>query len=395
MRFTPSTELECRIRALQACLVREGIDAALIVDNADLYYFAGTTQQSHLLVPAEGEPLLLVRRDEARARRESGLPSIEGLASLRTLPGALSRIGISATAVVGLELDVLPVNNFHRYQGLLPEARLVDCSGVMREVRSVKSDYEIATMREAAVVADLVAREAAVVLREGMTELDLSARLEAVQRAAGHQGLVRFRSFGHELLSVHVFAGPEAALPSAMDTPLGGRGLTPAVPQGAGRRPIGRGEPVVLDVVGTVDGYLVDQTRVFSVGTLDPDYHAAYAACLEIQGMIASLARPGMACEELYTRAVDTAEQAGFSDWFMGLADSRVHFIGHGVGLEADELPVIGRGSRSRLVAGNVVAVEPKMVFPGRGVVGIENTWVVRDGGLQRLTFADEAIIEV
>lgn len=395
MRKTPIAELEHRIARVQAALRREGMDGAVFVQGADLYYLAGTSQQCHLLVPAEGDPLLTVRRDRDRAREESALTRVEDLTSLRELPGALGRAGIDPAGVLGFELDVLPVIAFRRYEAVLSGARLVDCSPLIRAVRAVKSEYEVAIMREAAVMADLVVRAAATLLRVGMTELELSARLEAVAREAGHQGIVRFRAFGQELPIIHVFAGPEAAVRSAMDTPLGGRGISIAVPQGAGRRPIGRGEPVVIDMAGAVDGYLVDQTRVLSLGPLAPDLREAYGACLDIQDFLRREACPGRTGEELFLAAVERAEALGFGDRFMGASGGQVAFVGHGVGLEADELPVIGRGGRDHLVPGNTVAIEPKIVFPGRGVVGVENTWVVESDGLRALTFSDESLVEV
>lgn len=391
---TPPEELERRCSRVREGLREAGMDAAIVVQGVDLFYLAGTSQQGHLVLPAEGEPLLLVRRDLERARAESALARVEGLDSFRALPEAVRRAGVDPAGTLGLELDVLPVAHLRRYESVLPGARLVDCSPVIREVRSVKSDYELALMARSAVMADQVMREAAMVLREGMTEIEFSAHLEAAARVAGHQGFVRFRAFGQELLIVHVFAGPEAAVPSFMDTPLGGRGLTAAVPQGAGRRAIGRGEPVVIDFVGVADGYGVDQTRILSVGPLPTDLREAYGACLDIQGLVRRLALPGVAAGEVYQAAVERAVELGYADVFMGSPGRRVSFIGHGVGLEVDEPPVVGRGASRRLEIGNTVAIEPKMVFEGRGVVGVENTWVVEPGGLRALTFADESLIE-
>ena len=90
----PSSELESRLSRMQAELTREGIEAAVIVQTADLFYLTGTAQQSHLIVPATGEPLLLVRRDPARARAESALTRVESFHSLRDLPASLARLGV-------------------------------------------------------------------------------------------------------------------------------------------------------------------------------------------------------------------------------------------------------------------------------------------------------------
>ena len=395
MAFVPRAELDRRRAGLQSGLRAQGIDVALIVQPVDLYYFTGTLQQAHLIVPGHGEALLLVRRDLSRALEESSLPHIEPLDSLRALPDALARLGVAPDATIGLELDVLPVVHFRRYEALLPEATFADCSGAVREVRSVKSTLELALLAEAAVQADGVLREAALFIREGMTEIEVSAHLEATLRRLGHQGVVRFRAFGQEMVLAHVFAGPDAAVGSYMDAPLGGRGLTPAVAQGAGRRPIRRNEPIVLDVAGAADGYIVDQTRTLCLGTLPEEFREAYDACMNIQDLVRRTALPGTSCGDVYQVALAQATAFGYGDAFMGAVPNQVSFIGHGVGLEIDEVPFLARGADRRLVVDNVVAVEPKLVFPGRGAVGVENTWRVVDGGLESITAAPDHVWEI
>ena len=395
MASVPRPELERRRLGLQAGLREDGIDAALIVQPVDLYYFTGTIQQAHLVVPAQGEPLLLVRRDLSRAREESQLPHIEPLDSLRALPDALARLGVAPNATLGLELDVLPVVHFRRYEALLPLAVLVDCSGAVREVRSVKSGFELALLAEAAVQTDGVMREAAAFIREGMTEIEVSAHLEATLRRLGHQGVVRFRAFGQEMVLAHIFAGPDAAVGSYMDAPLGGRGMTPAVAQGAGRRPIRRNEPIVIDVAGAADGYIVDQTRTLCLGNLAAEFREAYDVCMGIQDLVRRTALPGTPCSDVYYAALAEATAFGYGEAFMGAAPNQVSFIGHGVGLEIDEVPFIARGASRRLATNNVVAVEPKLVFPGRGAVGVENTWRVTDEGLESITTAPDHVWEM
>lgn len=391
----PLSEVEDRARRVQAGLRRDGIDVALVVQNVDLYYLTGSIQQGHLILPAEGEPVYLVRKNLPRARCESSLPQIQPMSGLGDLPSALRTLGIAPSATIGLELDVMPVNVYRRYVKLLREATLVDCSPAIRAARAVKTPFEVELMREAGRQADLVYQEARRVLREGMTEIELAAHLEALVRRAGHHGFVRFRAFNQELYHGHLISGPNAAVGSHLDTPLSGLGLTPAVAQGAGRRAIKRGEPLVMDLSGGVHGYLSDQTRVFSVGPLAADFRDAYQVCLDIQAAVIERMTPGARCGDLYALAVDEASRRGFAANFMGEAPYQVSFVGHGVGLEIDELPYIARGNPEELVAGNVIAVEPKLVFSGRGAVGVENTWLVREGGVEPLTFTSDEIIEV
>jgi Xaa-Pro aminopeptidase len=88
----------------------------------------------------------------------------------------------------------------------------------------------------------------------------------------------------------------------------------------------------------------------------------------------------------VYTKAVDLAAAAGYEDHFMGCGATRIRFVGHGVGLELDEYPFLAKGQEMALAENMVVALEPKLIFPGKGVVGIENTFVVTANGLEPLT---------
>lgn len=395
MLYTPQEEIESRVAAVQEGMRARGMDFALVVQNADLYYLSGTVQQSHLVLPAEGEPTLLVKRDAERAREESPLPQVEEIGSMRDLPARVEGLGLSGNVGVGMELDVLPVALFRRYESLFPEASFSDCSGIIRAVRAVKSPFEVSILRRAASLANRVVLGLRDVVREGMSEVEVAGGLEGMARSYGASGVIRFRGFNQEMVFAHVMAGPEAALPSFLDTPLGGRGMTPGVAQGPGERVIGRDEPIVVDFVGPVDGYLVDQTRVFFLGRLPDKMIRAYEACRGAQSIISQGMRPGVPAREVYDAVVEYMGTRGYGDNFMGYGHRQVPFVGHGVGVELDELPVIAKGVDRPLEAGNVIACEPKVVFPGEGVVGIENTWLITDGDAERLTVSDEELVQL
>ena len=392
----PQSEIEARITGTQAVLAQHGIDCAIVVQSADLFYLTGTAQQGHLLLPTEGEPLLLVRRDPERARVESPLEYVESFTSLRSLPDALARLGISPSAQLGLELDILPVLSFRRYEQLLPQAELVDCGGCLREVRAVKSPWELEQLRQAGLRAAAAFAAAASALTPGITEAELAAVIVSTLWREGHPGLLRMRGVNQELPLVHVLSGPEAGIASGPDAPFGGHGHTAAYPQGASDRPIARGEAVVIDLGASVNGYVFDQTRTLCMGPLPEPLQAAYDTCRSIHREITSRARPGVACEHLYHLAVGRAVDAGYETTFMGTAPMQVSFVGHGIGLEVDEIPILGRGWKdTTLVAGNVLAVEPKIRIPGWGAVGIEDTRVVTAEGLEALVPADDGVWEV
>jgi Xaa-Pro aminopeptidase len=391
---TPAPELDARVRELQRSLQARAFDGALILQNADLFYYAGTVQQSYLYVPAQGEPTLFVRRVLERARAESALATVVPLASPKGLAEALlGRYG-ALPQRLGLELDVLPVNRLQKLQELLPGITPVDVSPDIVQQRSIKSEHEIGLLRESAALGDAICARLPDLLEEGLSEAEFAGRVEAQARALGHEGIIRMRGFNQEMFYGQLLVGLSGAVASFLDTPLGGSGLSAAVAQGVSMRRIGRGEPIVFDFVPVRNGYITDFTRIFSLGRLPDELRLAYGVALQVQDAVVEVARPGVTCSTLYEAAVAAAERAGLAEHFMGHGPTRVRFVGHGVGLELDELPVIAAND-TVLEPGMVFALEPKFVFPGLGAVGIENTWCVRADGLERLTLSSEELREL
>ena len=394
MRLTPATELEYSCKKLQEYMISGSLDAIIVVQNADLFYFTGTVQSGNLYVPASGQPLFMVRKESGRARMESGLKEVVQFSSLKEIPAILARYGYSEPKRIGLELDVLPVNFFERYRTLYPNADFSDATPMIRKVRMIKSHYEIHLMKDAADQVDRVYRRAREIIRVGMTDLDVAAELEYTARKDGHQGLIRMRGLNSDICYGQIFSGTDSAVPAYSDTPLGGMGLNPSFGQGAGLKRIEPHEPVIIDFAGCVDGYLSDQTRVFSVGDLPDNLRRAYDNMLEIQALMTQVAELGMSWGALYEVCFDRAVDMGYADSFMGAKGSQVSFIGHGLGVEIDEYPFIARGfSQMPLETGMVFAFEPKVVFPGEGAIGIENTFYLSNEGLKRLTHSSDELV--
>ncbi len=387
---TPHEELKHRLEGLQQEMRKAGIGGALIEQRVDLFYFSGTAQQGQLLIPAAGEPCLLVRKNLERARRESALKEVEPFEGSARL-AELVRELIPAGSRFGLELDVLPANLYFRYRKLFDTFDLVDVSPLIRRLRAVKSPYEIGLMRQAAALSTAMFNYAREIITAGMTEIELAAQLEAFVRARGHQGAVRMRTFNQEMFYDQIMCGANAAAPSYFDGPTGGNGLSAAYPQGAGRGPIRRNETIFIDFVTVLDGYMVDQTRIFCLGQLPEKLRFAHRIALQIKEELMQKGKAGSSGRDLYEHALSLAAGAGLEDYFMG-AEEKIKFIGHGVGLELDELPVIARNFDLVLEPGMVIALEPKFIFPRLGVVGVEDTFIVRPDGLEPLTSFDDTI---
>jgi Xaa-Pro aminopeptidase len=394
-KITPSAEIEARITKLRQALAEKGVDAALIIQKSDLFYFGSTSQQGWLYVPVSGTPLLFVFKSFERAVAESPLADIHSLSSPKKIPQMLADLGYPEPSTLGLELDVLPTNLYFQYQKIFGSAAIVDLSLPIRLIRAVKSEYEIGLISAAAAMSDKVAAKVPELVEEGKSEVEIAGELEGYARSLGHQGLVRMRMWGSELFYGHLMSGAAAAVPSYLASPTGGEGVSPSVAQGAGFKTIKRDEPILVDYVFALNGYMSDHARIFCLGRLSDALLRAHNAMLGIQQEIKTMARPGVRSGELYDFMADLAGKMGYGENFMGVGDRKIRFTGHGIGLELDEFPFLAKGQELPLEAGMIIALEPKIIIPGVGVVGIENTHVVREDGLETLTKYPDSITTI
>jgi Xaa-Pro dipeptidase len=377
----PKSEIDARTKKLQSRM--EDLTGAILFQSVDMLYFSGTAQEGLVYVPADPQagPVVMVRKSLDRARAESPL-EVSPLRSLRNLKADLS---IPQGAKIGLELDVLPYNNYARVEQALGDAKLVDVSERIKEIRSVKSKFEIRLIKEAARILDAGIGSVPDHLREGMAEIELAAKVEAEMRALGHQGSLRFRRFNQELPMGHLMAGPNAAYPSCVASPTGGVGPSLLQPQGPGFRKIRKNEPILVDYGGVYNGYTADETRIFSIGSLPKELEEAHAAALEVERAVAEALRPGNFGREIFEISEARGEELGYKESLGGPVGAKCGFVGHGVGLEIDEYPVLGPVDHE-ILPKMTVAVEPKMIYPGVGVVGIEDTFLTTEDGPMRLT---------
>jgi len=386
-------EIQNRLNNLRRLLKEKGRNALLITGTTNLYYFTGTAQDAVLLVTAEGEPWLGVRKNVKRAQSESVLTPT-AISSMKELPGYFQDLKVDDHQGLGLELDILPAREYLRYGQLFPNAPIWDASDLLKTVRMIKSPYETDLIRKAQVKHDAMFRQIPAILRQGMTELSLAAAIEAFARNQGHQGYITFRGYNSKMFYGHVMAGANAAVPGALDSPTCGKGVNAAFPQGPSLDPILPHQPIIVDYVGFYGGYLVDQTRIYALGKLPSVLLTAHEVALEIQNLICQKAEPDLPAGELYKLAVKVAQKYDLEENFLGV-DQPVSFVGHGVGLELNEYPVLSLGNRQPLKPGMVIAVEPKFSFPQQGVVGIENTFVLEETGLKRLSQVDDNLVVV
>lgn len=382
------SELKLRRDKIRALMAEENIDAALITCNVNLIYTYGSVISGYLYLPLDGPAHVFVKRPNSIVGEY-----VHSIRKPEQLPDLLGECGLSLPARLMLEGDELPFNEYTRLAACFPETEVLPCgTSLIRRARSVKTEMEIGLFRRSALAHVRAYAKIPSVYVAGMTDRQLSIEIERLMRLEGCLGI--FRVFGRsmEIYMGSVLAGDNAAAPSPYDFALGGEGLDPSLPGGANDTLLQSGQSIMVDLGGNFFGYMCDMSRVYSVGTLPQKAYDAHQVCLEVQEVVTSMAKPGVACEDLYNAAIGVVSRAGWAECFMGVGQ-KAKFIGHGIGLEINEAPVLAPRMKQELEPGMVFALEPKIVLPEVGPVGIENSWVVTNCGLEKLTQAPEEII--
>lgn len=384
------SELKRRCDKIRLLMARQSVDAAIFTCNVNLIYTCGRVVSGYLYLPLHQEGHLFVKRPNNVAGY-----NIHAIRKPEQLPEMLKELGLPMPATLMLEGDELPFNEYNRLAGCFPDAKVVSCgTALIHQARSVKTEAEIELFRRSAAAHVAAYRQIPSVFKQGMTDRQFSIEIERLMRIQGSLGI--FRVFGRslEIFMGSLLAGDNAAAPCVYDFALGGEGVDASLPGGANDTLLQSGQSLMVDMGGNFYGYLCDMSRVYSVGRLPGEAYEAHGVCLDVQHAVAQAARPGVVCEDLYNLALDLVGKSAFPDYFMGVGQ-KAKFIGHGIGLEINEMPVIASRIKQKLEPGMVFALEPKIVLPSIGPVGIENSWVVTTDGVEKLTVCEEEIIEL
>ena len=387
--LTPATEINLRIEAIRTCMASQGIDAILLTDNANIFYTLGRVVNGWTYIPAAGTPIYFIRRPE-------GLKgdNVCHIHKPELIPAELEKLGYTLPTKLGLELGTTPYLTIERLKAIFPDAEIADASAVMRCVRAVKTDFELDLLRQSGIKHERVYQRIPHLFHTGMSDIELQIEIERVARLEGCLGQFRISGESMELFMANVLAGNNADNPTPYDFAMGGAGLDPSLPVGADGSIITPGMAVMVDANGNFTGYMTDMTRVYSCGELSSEAVKAHQCSIDICRELEKIGRPGTKASDMYARAVEIVRAAGLERHFMGYTQ-KAGFIGHGVGIEINELPVIAPRSRDILAEHNVLALEPKFVVPGVGAVGIENTYIVTTDGLEKITNSPEEIIDL
>ena len=377
----PSSEIEDRITRLQRRLQKEGIDGLLVVQRVDLFYFSGTAQNGFLYIPAQGDPLLIIRRYLPRAQVESTIANIVEIKSPKEIPVRIAEFYGDLPRTLGFELDVIPVNEFEFYRRLFPEQNCVDGSLLILEARMIKSPWEIEQMERTAELSCRTFEYVRDNIRPGYTEMEFGGMYEAFARKIGHGGRVRVRDYQTEGYPWHILSGASGGLVGLLDSPASGQGTSSAFPVGGGNKKLAPGEPIMVDIATFFNGCLMDETRMFAIGSMPNESKDASLAAIEIHNTVLYKVRPGVPIKDLFNTALTTAEKLGYAEPYLGPPGYKVQFIGHGIGLELIEQPILGAKNDSPLKPGMTFALEPKMVFKNRFSAGVESVFTVTETG--------------
>ena len=382
-------ELELKWRRIQQAMRQEEADGCLLTMNMNLYYVSGQVFNGYFYLPAEGRPYWFVKR--------LTIPETDRVHAIRKpeqMPDFFQDLGLAMPRKLLLEADELSYHEYIRLQHVFRPEVTGNASALIRHIRMIKTPWEIEQMRISARKHEAVYREIPACYRPGMTDIELQIEIEKRMRVYGSLGY--FRAFGSnmDIFMGSLLAGENAGEPSPFDFALGGTGMHASGPLGANGTLLEEGTTVMADMSGNYTAYQTDMTRVFSIGKLPDRAYRVHRVALEIQARMERTAKPGVPCAELYRDALAMAGQEGLEDCFMGTR-FQAKFVGHGVGLEINELPVLTTRSKDILQPGMTFAFEPKFVLAGIGAVGIENTFLVTDSGVEKMTLLDENITEL
>ncbi len=393
----PFSELTARMQRFRARMdaAHPLWELAAFLGRVNQYYFTGTMQDGVLLVSRDGEAVFWVRRSFERACEESLFPDIRPMKSFRDARQAMP--GTAAWQAIHLETELVPLALVQRLRKHFSCTEIASLDTQIGWVRALKSPYELAILERAgAIHRRILEDEGPALLREGMTEAEFACELYRLMVREGHEGTVRFNRFNVDIAVGQLGFGENSLYPTSFDGPGGCRGMGPAAPVlGSRDRKLRKGDLVFADIGCSVEGYSTDKTMTYMFGQRLPEEAiAAHQRCVELQNRLASLLKPGAIPSEIYARAMQSLDPVFLTN-FMGSGSRQASFLGHGVGLQIDEPPVIAEGFDEPLVEGMVLALEPKKGVPGIGMVGTENTYLITPEGGRSITGSHPGLILV
>ncbi len=331
---------------VRGSLLTDDLEALLFLDLRNIRYLTGFTGSDGAYLLERDRSILMVDgRYTTQAGEEAGGTRV--FQYREKLDGIAEILAGEGLQNVGFEAAALSFENYEKLKAKVPPVCWHPVSGDLINIRGIKDEKEIASLREAAAIASRTVLQFLEDIRPGMREGDIALELEYRMRRNGAGGI----SFPTIAAS-----GPNSALPHAAP----------------GSRMLARGDVLVLDYGAVFDGYHSDETCTFAVGEAAPAFQDAYGRVKEAHDRALAAVKAGVSCAEIDRIARDCLETAGLGRFFS-------HGTGHGTGLDVHEPPRIAATASSVLEAGMVVTVEPGIYFPGQWGIRIEDMVLVRE----------------
>lgn len=355
MATAPAAIHAARFSRLRALLREEGLDALIVLDRINTLYLTGfRCSYSVLVVDAEKALFVTDSRYGEAAEREVEHCRIHIQPTKGSKEFLAGLIGSQGYRRVGFEGSI-SVDQHDDLRDWCDGAVTQKAGELLRTLRLVKDETELASIRRAVAIADQMMERAAGWIAPGITEREISRRLRvAVEELGGER----------ESFSNIVASGPNASRPH----------------HHPGDRPLAEGDVVTVDLGAVFEGYCSDLTRNFFLGNPDPRLEEIYYVCREANEKAIAAIRPGMTGPEVDAVAREVIAAAGYGEYFG-------HGLGHGVGLEIHESPRLSpAGGRYLLQEGNIVTIEPGIYLPGVGGVRIEDYVLLNEDGAEVLS---------
>lgn len=371
------------------------LDCALLFWSRNMYYFSGTSQYGCLLVPLNNEPVLLIRVNIDIAKRESCIRDTRELVNTKTIGNALSELGLNR-ARIGIEEKLIPAVLHKKVSMVLPEASFCDITNTLYELRMIKQQEEIEQIKKAAQFTNICHEKAREVLTDGMLENELAAEIEYAMRKAGDEGFIFHSRWSASMFHGMLASGPNIATISGYGAfTITGTGLSTAYPYGASNRRIHKGDPVVIDYVGCAGGYHCDEARTYVIGKAEHRLRDIFDLLKMTEERALEMIGLGVSVSKMYEASKRIIERSTYKDNFMGFGKYVGRYVGHGLGLEIDEPPIIEPDNKTPVRAGMVLALEPKIMIPEYGGAMIEDTILVTEEGFEIITRTERRLFEV
>lgn len=365
----------------------EKVEAVLVGANANIYYSTGRFFRGFVFISAENAPLWFVMKPMDFEEEEN----VRLIRKPEEIPSILQAYGYELPSSIALEVNDLSYSEIERLKALFPDAALFNGSLILKKARMVKTPWEIDEIRQDGLHQANVYAKVKECYHPGISDLGLQIEIERNLRLEGSLGVSRVSGNLMEINLGSVVSGENADSPGPYEFTMGGAGVHPVLPVGANDSAILSGTTIMIDMNGAFNGYQSDMTRVWCLGQCPDIAQKAHSCSIRILRELERVSIPGMPVKEMYEIALRIVNEEGLQDYFMG-HKSQVGFIGHGVGIQLNELPVVMARSKDVLKAGMTIALEPKFVIPHVGAVGVENTYVVTEDGLENLTVFPEEI---